>query len=146
MGAESQAKALGIEFTDDAKKGYLNMVARLGHTLITSGHVSDIKGKLGDDLTVDQGYAAARECGIAILQSVHQEVGSLDGIKVVKLLGMVNSSLDFTDQHLVVNGISDLFHEIFGKDGDGFHARSAVGFAQLPTGVAVEVEAIFEVA
>ena len=146
MGAESQAKALGIEFTDDAKKGYLNMVARIGHTLITSGHVSDIKGKLGDDLTVDQGYAAARECGIAILQSVHQEVGSLDGIKVVKLLGMVNSSLDFTDQHLVVNGISDLFHEIFGKDGDGFHARSAVGFAQLPTGVAVEVEAIFEVA
>tara|TARA_B100001250_G_scaffold122414_1_gene103939 strand:+ start:17496 stop:17936 length:441 start_codon:yes stop_codon:yes gene_type:complete len=146
MGAESQAKALGIEFTDDAKKGYLNMVARVGHTLITSGHVSDIKGKLGDDLTVDQGYAAARECGIAILQSVHQEVGSLDGIKVVKLLGMVNSSLDFTDQHLVVNGISDLFHEIFGKDGDGFHARSAVGFAQLPTGVAVEVEAIFEVA
>ena len=146
MGAESQAKALGIEFTDDAKKGYLNMVARVGHTLITSGHVSDIKGKLGDDLTVDQGYAAARECGIAILQSVHQEVGSLDGIKVVKLLGMVNSSLDFTDQHLVVNGISDLFHKIFGKDGDGFHARSAVGFAQLPTGVAVEVEAIFEVA
>jgi enamine deaminase RidA (YjgF/YER057c/UK114 family) len=146
MGAESQAKALGIEFTDDAKKGYLNMVARVGHTLITSGHVSDIKGKLGDDLTVDEGYAAARECGIAILQSVHQEVGSLDGIKVVKLLGMVNSSLDFTDQHLVVNGISDLFHEIFGKDGDGFHARSAVGFAQLPTGVAVEVEAIFEVA
>ena len=146
MGAESQAKALGIEFTDDAKKGYLNMVARVGHTLITSGHVSDIKGKLGDDLTVDQGYAAARECGIAILQSVHQEVGSLDGIKVVKLLGMVNSSLDFTDQHLVVNGISDLFHEIFGKEGEGFHARSAVGFAQLPTGVAVEVEAIFEVA
>ena len=65
-------------------------------------------------------------------------------MKVVKLLGMVNSSLTFTEQHLVVNGISDLFHEIFGKEGDGFHARSAVGFAQLPTGVAVEVEAIFE--
>ncbi|MAN24081.1 MAG: hypothetical protein CME10_07415 [Gemmatimonadetes bacterium] len=144
MGAEAKAKAIGIKFDDDAEKGYLNMVARVGHTLITSGHVSNIKGKLGDDLTVEQGYAAARECGISILKSVHQEVGSLDGLKVVKLLGMVNSSLTFTEQHLVVNGISDLFHEIFGKEGDGFHARSAVGFAQLPTGVAVEVEAIFE--
>ena len=63
----------------------------------------------------------------------------------MKLLGMVNSALDFTDQHLVVNGVSDLYHEIFDKFGDGYHARSAVGFAQLPTGVAVEVEAIFEV-
>ncbi len=145
MGAESQAKALGIKFTDHVEKGYLNMVARVGNTLITSGHVSDIKGKLGQDLIVEQGYAAARECGVSILQSVHQEVGSLDGLKVVKLLGMVNSSLDFTDQHLVINGISDLFHEVFGKYEDGFHARSAVGFAQLPTGVAVEVEAIFEI-
>ena len=73
-------------------------------------------------------------------------MGSLDGLKVIKLFGMVNSSLEFIEQHLVVNGISDLYHEIFGKDGDGFHARSAVGFAQLPTGVAVEVEAIFEIA
>jgi enamine deaminase RidA (YjgF/YER057c/UK114 family) len=146
MGAEAKAKALGIEFTDDAEKAYLNMVARTGNLLITSGHVSVIKGKLGADLEVEQGYAAARECGIAILKSVHQEVGTLDGLKVVKLLGMVNSALDFTDQHLVVNGISDLYHEIFDKEGDGFHARSAVGFAQLPTGVAVEVEAIFELA
>ena len=137
---------MGIEFTDDAEKAYLNMVARTGNLLITSGHVSVIKGKLGADLEVEQGYAAARECGIAILKSVHQEVGTLDGLKVVKLLGMVNSALDFTDQHLVVNGISDLYHEIFDKEGDGFHARSAVGFAQLPTGVAVEVEAIFELA
>lgn len=144
MGAEANAKALGIEFADDAEKAYLNMVARVGKTLLTSGHVSEIKGKLGADLNVEQGYAAARECGVSILQSVHQEVGTLDRLRVVKLLGMVNSALDFTDQHLVVNGISDLYHEIFGKDGDGFHARSAVGFAQLPTGVAVEVEAIFE--
>ena len=145
MGAEAKAKELGIEFSDDAEKGYLNMVNRIGNTLFTSGHVSDIKGKLGADLTVEEGYAAAKECGIAILESVHQELGSLDGLRVVKLLGMVNSALDFTEQHLVVNGISDLYHEIFGKDGDGYHARSAVGFAQLPTGVAVEVEAIFEI-
>tara|TARA_Y100001960_G_scaffold291887_1_gene333617 strand:- start:432 stop:872 length:441 start_codon:yes stop_codon:yes gene_type:complete len=145
MSAEAKAKELGIEFTDDAEKAYLNMVARIGNTLYTSGHVSVIKGKLGANLSVDQGYEAAKECGIAILKSVHQEVGSLDGLKVIKLFGMVNSSLDFIEQHLVVNGVSDLYHEIFGKDGDGFHARSAVGFAQLPTGVAVEVEAIFEV-
>ena len=144
MSAEARARELGIEFTDDAEKAYLNMVARVGNTLLTSGHVSAIKGKLGDDLNVEQGYEAAKECGIAILESVHQEVGSLDGLKVIKLFGMVNSALDFIEQHLVVNGISDLYHEIFGKDGDGFHARSAVGFAQLPTGVAVEVEAIFE--
>lgn len=146
MGAEAKAVELGIEFTDDAEKAYLKMVARSGNLLLTSGHVSLIKGKLGKDLEVAQGYEAAKECGIAILKSVHQEVGSLDGLKVVKLLGMVNSALDFTDQHLVVNGVSDLYHEIFGKFGDGYHARSAVGFAQLPTGVAVEVEAIFEVA
>ena len=146
MSAEAKAKELGIEFTDDAEKAYLNMVARIGNTLYTSGHVSAIKGKLGAELNVEQGYEAAKECGIAILKSVHQEIGSLDGLKVIKLFGMVNSSLEFIEQHLVVNGISDLYHEIFGKDGDGFHARSAVGFAQLPTGVAVEVEAIFEIA
>ncbi|MCP4049025.1 MAG: RidA family protein [Gammaproteobacteria bacterium] len=144
MGAEAKAREMGIEFTDDAEEAYLNMVIRTGTTLMTSGHVSVIEGKLGDDLNVEQGYAAARECGVDILKSVHQEVGSLDGLRVIKLFGMVNSTLDFTDQHLVINGISDLYHEIFGKDGDGFHARSAVGFAQLPTGVAVEVEAIFE--
>jgi enamine deaminase RidA (YjgF/YER057c/UK114 family) len=71
--------------------------------------------------------------------------GTLNGLKVIKLLGCVNSTLEFTDQHLVVNGASDLLHEIFGKTTDGYHARSALGFAQLPTGAAVEVEAIFEV-
>ena len=146
MSAAAKAKQLGLEFTNDAEKGYLNMVARSGNMLYASGHVSDIKGKLGDALGVDEGYKAARECAVAILQSLHQEVGSLDGLKVIKLLGMVNSALDFTDQHLVINGASDLFHEIFGKDGDGYHARSAVGFAQLPPGVAVEVEGIFEIA
>jgi hypothetical protein len=69
----------------------------------------------------------------------------LNGLKVIKLLGCVNTTPEYTDQHLVINGASDLFHKIYGKDGDGFHARSALGFAQLPTGAAVEVEAIFEV-
>jgi enamine deaminase RidA (YjgF/YER057c/UK114 family) len=113
--------------------------------LITSGHVSDIKGKLGAGLSVEQGYQAARECAVKILQSVHQAHGTLDGLRVLKLLGCVNSAPDFTDQHLVVNGASDLLHELFGKDNLGYHARSALGFAALPTGVAVEVEAIFEI-
>ena len=144
MHAEAKAKELGIVFTDDAKPAYLRMAVKTGNLIITSGHVSNQKGKLGDAVTVEQGYEAAKQVATDILKSVHQEVGTLDGLRVIKLLGMVNSTLDFTDQHLVINGASDLLHEIFGKDGDGHHARSAVGFAQLPTGVAVEIEAIFE--
>ena len=144
MGAEAKARELGLEFPDNAERAYLNMAARTGNLIITSGHVSTQKGKLGQDVTVDQGYEAAREVAVNILQSVHQEVGSLDGLRVVKLLGCVNSTLEFTDQHLVINGASDLLHEIFGEE-DGFHARSAIGFAQLPTGVSVEIEAIFEI-
>jgi enamine deaminase RidA (YjgF/YER057c/UK114 family) len=82
---------------------------------------------------------------VKILRSVVNAHGTLNGLKVLKLLGCVNSTLEFTDQHLVVNGASDLLHEIFGKTTDGYHARSALGFVQLPTGAAVEVEAIFEI-
>jgi enamine deaminase RidA (YjgF/YER057c/UK114 family) len=143
MGAEQKAAELGIDFPTK-EKGYLNLCARAGNLLITSGHVSDMKGKLGAGLTVEQGKQAARECAVKILQSVHDAHGTLDGLRVLKLLGCVNSTQEFTDQHLVVNGASDLYHEIFGED-LGFHARSALGFASLPTGVAVEVEAIFEI-
>ncbi|MDA0333659.1 MAG: RidA family protein [bacterium] len=144
MGAEARALELGLKFPDNAAKAYLCMAARTGKLIITSGHTSTQKGKLGVDVTVEQGYAAAKEVAENILKSVHQEVGSLDGLRVVKLLGCVNSSLDFIEQHLVINGASDLLHKIFEGD-DGFHARSAIGFAQLPTGVAVEIEAIFEI-
>ena len=144
MSADQRAKEAGITFAPK-EKGYLNLVVRTGNLLITSGHVSDMKGKLGAGLTVEQGYQAARECGVKILQSVHAAHGTLDGLRVLKLLGCVNSTLEFTDQHLVVNGCSDLYHKIFGKDDLGYHARSALGFAALPTGAAVEVEAIFEI-
>ena len=140
MSAEAKAIELGIEFPDQ-EPGYLNLCIRTGNLLITSGHTSDIKGKLGNDLEVEQGYAAARECAEKILASVHAEHGTLDGLRVIKVLGCVNSTLEFTEQHLVINGTSDLLHEIFGKEGDGYHARSALGFASGP----VEVEAIFEV-
>lgn len=144
MTPDEVAEKLGLQFVP-VDKGYLNLCAKTGNLLITSGHVSDLKGKLGKDLTVDQGYQAAKECAVKILRSVRSTHGRLEGLRVVKLLGMVNSTLEFTDQHLVINGASDLLHQIFGKESDGYHARSAVGFASLPTGVAVEIEAIFEI-
>ena len=143
MSPEQKAKELGIEFPAQ-ERGYLNLCIRSGNLLITSGHVSDIKGVLGKDLAVEQGYEAAKDCATKILQSVHHAHGTLDGLRVLKLLGCVYSDPDFTDQHLVINGASDLLHQIFGQD-DGHHARSAIGFAALPTGVAVEIEGIFEI-
>ena len=144
MGAEQKACDLGI-CLEPIEPGYLNLCIRSGNLLITSGHTSDMKGVLGKDLSVDQGYEAAADCAKKILRSVHHTHGTFDGLRVIKLLGCVYSDPDFTDQHLVINGASDLLHEIFGKDGDGYHARSALGFAALPTGAAVEVEAIFEI-
>ena len=144
MSAEQRARELGLTFPDVAR-GYLNLCIRTGNLLITSGHVSDLKGKLGADVSVEQGYEAAKNCMVKILNSVHHTHGTLDGLRVIKLLGCVNSTLEFIEQHLVVNGASDLLHQIFGKEDLGFHARSALGFASLPTGAAVEVEAIFEV-
>lgn len=144
MGAEAKALELGLTFPE-LKPGYLNLCARTGNLLITSGHTSDMKGKLGAGVETKQGYEAARDCVVKILQSVHHAHGTLDGLRVIKLLGCVNSAPDFIEHHLVINGASDLLHEIFGKEGDGYHARSALGFASLPTGPAVEVEAIFEI-
>jgi enamine deaminase RidA (YjgF/YER057c/UK114 family) len=144
MSAEKRAAELGLTF-EPLQPGYLNLCIRSGNQLLTSGHTSDAKGVLGRELTVEEGYAAARDCAVKILRSVHHAHGTLEGLRVVKLLGCVWSAPDFTDQHLVINGASDLLHEIFGKTGDGYHARSALGFAALPTGAAVEIEAIFEV-
>ena len=144
MSAEQKALGLGITFPS-IEPGYLKMCIRTGNLLITSGHTSDLAGILGKGVTVKQGYEAAKDCATKILRSVHDEHGTLDGLRVVKLLGCVYSAPDFTDQHLVINGASDLLHEIFGKDGDGYHARSALGFAALPTGAAVEIESIFEI-
>jgi enamine deaminase RidA (YjgF/YER057c/UK114 family) len=144
MQPQEIAESLGLTFAK-LEPGYLNLCIRTGNQLLTSGHVSDVKGKLGAGTSVDQGYQAARECAVKILRSVWNAHGTLNGLRVLKVLGCVNSTLEFSDQHLVINGCSDLLHEIFGKTGDGYHARSALGFAQLPTGAAVEVEAIFEI-
>ncbi len=144
MTPQQAAEQLGIAF-EKQTPGYLNLCIRSGKQLITSGHVSTLKGKLGAGLSTEEGYAAARDCAAKILNSVWNTHGTLDGLRVIKLLGCVNSAPEFIEHHLVINGASDLLHQIFGKAGDGFHARSAVGFASLPTGVAVEVEAIFEI-
>ena len=144
MSTTEKARELGIDLSEQVR-GYLNLCIRSGNLLITSGHTSDLTGVLGKGVSVEQGYEAAKDCAQKILRSVYNAHGTLDGLKVVKLLGCVYSAPDFTDQHLVINGASDLLHLLFGKDGDGFHARSALGFAALPTGAAVEIEAIFEI-
>lgn len=101
-----------------------------------------VKGRLGESVTVDEGYAAARACGLMILAQLKAKIGSLDYVEqVVKLGGFVNSTSDFIDQPKVVNGASDLMAQVFGEV--GVHARSAVGVPTLPLGVAVEVDAIF---
>ena len=144
MNPQQKAESLGIQF-EKQTPGYLNLCIRSGNQLITSGHVSTLKGKVGADVATPEGYQAARDCVTKILNSVWNAHGTLDGLRVIKVLGCVNSTQEFIEQHLVINGASDLLHEVFGKDGDGYHARSALGFSSLPTGAAVEVEAVFEV-
>ena len=144
MSIDAKARELGISL-DPQEPGYLNLCIRTGNLLMTSGHTSDTNGVLGQGLSVDEGYAAAKNCAEKILRSVYNTHGTLDGLRVIKLLGCVYSAPDFTDQHLVINGASDLLHQLYGKEGDGYHARSALGFAALPTGAAVEIEAIFEI-
>ncbi len=101
-------------------------------------------GKLGADLTLEQGYAAAREVGLQIIATVKAAIGDLDRVtRVVKILGMVNSAPEFGDQPKVINGCSDLMVEVFGEKGR--HSRSAVGFVALPGQIPVEIEATFEI-
>lgn len=122
-----------------------------GNLVHISGQVSNgpdgfIRGKLGADMEVAAGAAAARACALSLIAQMKAACGGdLDRVKrVVKLVGFVNSTPDFTDQPRVVNGASDLMVEVFGDAGR--HARSAVSAAALPLGVAVEVEALFEIA
>jgi len=119
---------------------------RTGNLLFVSGHTSQFatKGKVGAQLTVEQGRQAARQSGINLLSTVRASLGSLDKVKrVVKVLGMVNAPEGFTDPPKVIDGFSDLMVEIFGDAGKS--ARSAVGVQALPGNDPVEVEAILEV-
>jgi enamine deaminase RidA (YjgF/YER057c/UK114 family) len=122
---------------------------RVGNLLFFAGNTAGadwkFKGKVGKDITVQEGYETARQVGLIMLAKVQAALGSLDRVKrIVKVLGMVNSPEGFGDQPRVVNGFSDLMVEVFGEQ-IGKHARSAVGMQALPSNSAVEVEMIVEV-
>ena len=124
---------------------------KVGNRLLVSGHgplkedKTMITGRVGADMTLEQGKAAARQVGLAILSTVKATIGSLDKIvRLVKTLGMVNSTADFKDHPVVINGFSELMAEIFGED-HGVGTRSAVGMGSLPGNIAVEIECEFEV-
>ena len=125
------------------------MSAQSGNTVYLSGHIAkkDGKvwaGKLGDTLTTEEGKAAARSIAIDLLATLHAHTGDLNKVKrVVKLMSLVNSTLTFTEQHIVTNGASELIADVFGEKGK--HARSAFGVAQIPLGACVEIELIAEV-
>lgn len=148
---EAKLVALGITLpaVDKPIANYVKAV-RTGNLVYTSGHgpcgplQPDQKGKVGTDLTIEQGAAAARATGICLLATLKAELGSLSRVKrIVKVLGMVNAGPAFADQPKVMNGFSDLMVAVFGDRGR--HARSAVGMASLPGDMAVEIEMVVEV-
>jgi enamine deaminase RidA (YjgF/YER057c/UK114 family) len=152
MAAEARLKELNITLPPPGTPmaNYVGAV-RVGPLLFLSGHgplrsdgKPSARGKLGRELTVEQGYKVAREVGLNLLATARASLGSLDRVKrVVKVLGMVASAEGFGEQPKVINGFSDLMVEVFGDAGK--HARSAVGMAELPMGIPVEIEMILEV-
>lgn len=122
---------------------------RTGNLIFVSGQISAgekgmIKGRLGDGLSVEDGAAAARRCGLALIAQLKSAIGDLDRVsRVVKLTGFVNSTADFVEQPQVINGASDFLGEALGDTGK--HSRSAVSAASLPFGVAVEIDGVFQI-
>ena len=151
MTAEQQLTALGLSLPSAPPRGGVyKPVVIVGNVAYISGHgpyLGDgnyITGRVGADLDLAEGKAAARQTGLALLATLKSELGSLDRVKrVVKLLGMVNSTADFPDHPKVINGCSELFGEVWGEE-NGIGARSAVGMGSLPGNIAVEIEGIFE--
>lgn len=122
-----------------------------GNMVFLSGHIAKRDGKvwvgqLGKNMSTEEGKAAARAVAIDLMGTLHAAVGDLNRVKrIVKLMSLVNSTGDFTEQHLVTNGASELIGEVFGAE-QGAHARSAFGVAQIPLGACVEIELIAELA
>lgn len=153
MSAEARLKELGLSLPPVPRPmaNYVSAV-RTGSLLYLAGHgpLGDdgkpiSRGKLGRDLTIEEGYRAARQTALNALVTLRTELGSLDRVRrIVKVLGMVNADPDFQKTPQVINGFSDLMVEVFGES-IGKHARSAVGMATLPNSIPVEIESIFEV-
>ena len=152
MSADARLHELGLELPPAPKPlAVYRPLVRHGNLAYVSGHGpvrtdgSLITGRVGDTMDLEAGKAAARQVGLAILSTLKAELGSLDRVtRVIKLLGMVNATPDFPDHPKVINGCSELFADVFGRD-RGIGARSAVGMGSLPGHIAVEIEAIFEV-
>jgi len=141
---EEKLKAMGLEIPE-VSLPIANYVKwkQVGNLLYLSGGGPKVYGKVGAELTVEEGYQAARETGLEVIAVLKAATGDLSRIKqFVKVLGMVNSAPDFTAHPKVINGFSDLMVEVFGEKGK--HARSAVGVAALPNNMAVEIEVIVE--
>ena len=150
MSIHEKLKAAGISpQPPPAAAGAFVHAARTGDLLFLSGHIArrdgkPWRGRLGDDLTTAQGKEAARAVAVDLIGTLQAATGKLENVRrIVKLLALVNSTPDYTEQHLVANGASELLREIFGDS--GAHARSAIGVAQLPFGSCVEIELIAEV-
>lgn len=148
---EKKLEELGIQLQTPTPPtaSYLK-ATRVGNLVFLSGHGPDkpdggqVIGKLGSDLTLEQGQEAARFTGIALLSSLKVEIGDLNKVKkIVKVLGMVNADPSFTQHSQVINGFSDLMVEVFGEKGK--HARSSVGMSSLPANIPVEIEMIVEI-
>jgi enamine deaminase RidA (YjgF/YER057c/UK114 family) len=146
----AKLKSLGIELPSaGAPAAAYVMSAQTGNTVFLSGHIArrDGKvwaGKLGAGLATAEGHEAARSIAIDLIATLHAHTGDLNRVtRIVKVMSLVNSTLDYTEQHLVTNGASELFVEVFGDAGK--HARSAFGVAQIPLGACVEIELIAEV-
>ncbi len=152
MSVESRLAELGITLVPAPKPvAVYKPCVITGNLAYLSGHgplradKTLVTGRLGDDMDVQAGYEAARLTGIAMLSTLQETLGSLDRVvRLVKLLGLVRSTDDFGQQPAVVNGCSELFRDVFGEDA-GVGARSAMGTNSLPSGIAVEIEAIFEI-
>lgn len=151
MDFDTRLQELHLTLPPAAKPiGVYKPAVQTGNLLFTSGHGplqpdgKLILGVVGKDLTLDQGYQAARQTALAILATLRSQLGSLNKIKrLVKTLGLVNCVAEFKDHPKVINGFSELMAEVFGKE-NGVGARSAVGTISLPGNMAVEVECIFE--
>jgi len=149
---DTRLQELGIVLPDAQPPvaTYVNAVTTHGNLVFLAGKGPNkpeggyVTGKVGRDLTIEEGYEAARLTGISQLAALREHIGDLDRVvRIVKVTGMVNATDDFTNQPEVINGFSDLMVEVFGEKGR--HARSAVGMASLPRGIAVEIEMIVEI-